>query len=339
MALFAFWNLENLFAPESFEDREPWIAKKFAKTLEGWSDDFFQQKLVQLARVLSVMGDGSGPDVLGVCEVENAFVLKQLSSRLKSATGREYRFVHADSAHDKRGIDTAFIYASNSFEVVPGSLFSHWVLRRTGTRDITQVTFKSRLTGNSVVALSNHWPSRMGGESESSAGFRSVAGETLAYWHERIREELGPKIPIIAMGDLNDAPWDASVKFNANATRELGDVERSLSARFFNASWQFLSTPCTDHRGRDRIVDGTLYYKGNGNVFDQILLNKSLCRGEAGFTADLATARVFTPSFMVSHESGQGPIRYGLPRRGDVASIDTEGYSDHFPVLIEVRET
>ena len=57
-------------------------------------------------------------------------------------------------------------------------------------------------------------------------GFRATAGEALGYWHERIREVKGDSACVIAMGDFNDEPYDASIPIHANATRERGDVTR-----------------------------------------------------------------------------------------------------------------
>lgn len=39
MAYFAFWNLENLFAPEGHADREPWLARRVARDLAGWTPE------------------------------------------------------------------------------------------------------------------------------------------------------------------------------------------------------------------------------------------------------------------------------------------------------------
>ena len=41
----AFWNLENLFAPEGFADREPWMARKLASDLKGWTQALFDKKI------------------------------------------------------------------------------------------------------------------------------------------------------------------------------------------------------------------------------------------------------------------------------------------------------
>lgn len=333
-----FWNLENLFAPEGHPGREPWIAAAVAKDLAGWTPALFDIKIAQLTSIITALNGGAGPDILGVCEVENRFVLDQLTSKLNAGLpGRLYDVVHADSTADHRGIDTAFIYDSNQFSVDPAAVFSHFVMRRTGTRDITQVTFSTQ-AGSELVAFANHWPSRSGSTVEATAGFRAVAAETLGYWHERVREVRGTDMAIIALGDLNDDPWNASVQFNANATREAGDTRRSRSARLHNLAWNYLHVDAVDHNGNPRRLDGTLYFKGDGNVFDQILVNRSLLTGEGGLTVldDTATIAALPP--MVDHRVGEGPMRFGLPKGDPAEHVNESGYSDHFPVTVTIRE-
>lgn len=333
-----FWNLENLFAPEGHPSREPWIAAAVASDLAGWTQALFDAKVAQLASIIAALNGGAGPDILGVCEVENRFVLDQLTRALNaSLPARHYDVVHADSTADHRGIDTAFIYDDRQFSVDPVAVFSHFVMRRTGTRDITQVTFTTQ-AGNELVAFANHWPSRSGGDVEESAGFRAVAAETLAYWHERVREIRGTDMAIIALGDLNDGPWDASVGFNANSSRERGDTSRAQSARFYNLAWNYLHVDAVDHNGNPRRLDGTLYHQGDGNIFDQILVNRSLLKGERGLTVLDDTATIAALPQMVDHAVGDGPIRFGLPKGNVAANVNQNGYSDHFPVTVTLRE-
>ncbi|HEU0223086.1 MAG TPA: endonuclease/exonuclease/phosphatase family protein, partial [Paracoccaceae bacterium] len=238
--LIAFWNLENLFAPENHPDRPDWLQRRVASDLRGWDEVLFARKLDQLARIIARMNAGAGPDILGVAEVENRFVLDRLAERINaSQPGRSYAVVHAESEADTRGIDTAFLYDGARYSADPATIFSHSVLRRTGTRDILQATFRTVPGGNDLVILCNHWPSRSGGAAES-AGFRATAGETLGYWHERIREVLGVRAAVLALGDFNDDPHDPSLRFNAVAWRERGDVERALSAKFYNLAWRYL---------------------------------------------------------------------------------------------------
>ena len=330
-----FWNLENLFAPEDFPQRESWLVSAVRSDLRGWDEDLFQRKITQLASIIAQLSNSAGPDILGVCEVENRFVLDVLTIAVNGMLpGRNYGVVHADNTLDQRGIDIAFIFDQNVFSVDPAKVFSHFVMRRTGTRDITQATFRAS-SGHELVAMCNHWPARSGNAIET-AGFRATAGETLGYWHERIREELGNDTAIIALGDFNDDPFDNSIRYNANAWRERGDVERSRSARFYNLAWNYHSQQVTDHRGDTRVIDGTLYYRNNGSVFDQILVNRSLLTGEGGLVIQESSARIDAFPSMVDHRVNYGPIRFGLPRGNPSSNVNQDGFSDHFPVSVIV---
>lgn len=334
----AFWNLENLFAPEGYPDREPWLAKTLASQLKGWTQELFDTKINQLSSIIRQMNSNQGPDILGVCEVENAFVLQQLTAKLNSLlSSRNYSVVHVDSTKDQRGIDTAFIFDSSKFTVDPNSIFSYFVMRRTGTRDITQVTFTTQ-AGNDLVAICNHWPSRSGGTYESQ-GYRMTAGETLSYWHQRIQEERGTDIPIIAMGDFNDDPFDESIQIHAMATRERGDVERSKkAARFYNLAWRYLEQQGQDHKGNQKLIQGTLYFGGNGNIFDQLLVSRGLLKKTRPITVDENTARIELYPEMVDHSVSYGSIRFGLPDGDAAKNVNPAGFSDHFPVSVTLNE-
>ena len=333
----AFWNLENLFAPEGFPDREPWLAEAVARELQGWTEALFARKIAQLTLGIASINGGAGPDLLGVCEVENRFALDRLIEALNVALpSRRYGVVHADSSKDRRGIDTAFLFDTQRLATNPAEVFSHFVMRRTGTRDITQATFETR-SGHEFVALANHWPSRSGGHHTLSQGFRMTAGETLGYWHERIRQEKGDNIAVIAMGDFNDEPADPSVAVHANSSRERDDIENATSARFYNLAWNYLRQPVQTVSGRQRTLYGTLYYKGDANIFDQILVSRAFLRGPGRLRLLEETARIEALPAMVHDSKNEGPIRFGLPRGNAAENIDTAGFSDHFPVSVTIE--
>jgi len=341
--LIAFWNLENLFGPEDHAERIEWVRTDLGSSLDGWSQALYQKKLDQLAKIIHQMKGGDGPDILGVCEVEDDLVLRDLADALSLLLpNRTYDLVYATADLSHRGIDTAFLFDRNVFSADPNLVFNHFVMRRTGTRDILQATFKSVATGKELVVMANHWPSRYGGGAQVSAGFRATAGETLSYWHKRIREEAPARdrTPVLALGDMNDDPWDASLTLHARATRERGDVERARSERFYNFAWEYLLTPATDKNGDARVLEGTLYYSSNGNVFDHILANRPLLDdGDCDFKVVDGSAGLIALPEMISHRKGEGPIRFGLPKGNASQNVNEDGYSDHFPVGILVRET
>src|SRR5690349_5906922 len=70
----ASWNCENLFDTEDDpnvkgdEEYTPDSPKK-------WTKEKLDTKLTNLGSIIKKMNDGKGPDVLGVCEVENRKVV------------------------------------------------------------------------------------------------------------------------------------------------------------------------------------------------------------------------------------------------------------------------
>ena len=147
----AWWNLENLFDYENSLRRSSKLRRVLGDSIRGWTPQLRDRKIAQLASVIARMNDGAGPDLLGVCEVENAWVLTRLATAVSKALGgRDYAVAHADTI-DERGIDVAFLYDPGLFTAPAGQLFQHVVMRRTATREIVQVNFT---TGHPAPAAS-----------------------------------------------------------------------------------------------------------------------------------------------------------------------------------------
>jgi hypothetical protein len=184
----AWWNLENLVDEENApaSRRTDKVFRAIRNGIAGWTPQRRDRKVAQLASVIVQMNAGAGPDLLGVCEVENRFALDLLVDAVGALLpARDYGVVHADT-DDARGIDVAFLYDRALLEVPPNETFFHVVMRRNATREIVQVNFRTR-QGRTWSVFGNHWPSRSGGHLES-AGYRHIAGETLSYFHRRALE-------------------------------------------------------------------------------------------------------------------------------------------------------
>jgi hypothetical protein len=94
----AWWNLENLFDEESSPRRTEKLQRAIGADLAGWTPARRDRKVSQFASVVAQMNGGAGPDLLGVCEVENRFVLELLVATLATPLpGRNYAIVHADT--------------------------------------------------------------------------------------------------------------------------------------------------------------------------------------------------------------------------------------------------
>jgi len=331
----AFWNVENLFHKQGYEKRSEKLQRAIGRDLKGWTQAKLDAKIRQLEKIIrhDELNDGNGPDMLGVCEVENRDVLDMLADAIKSKSGkatRLYKVVHEDTS-DKRGIDIAFIYDSTKFEVEkilkePGStqkkpgVFSHALQKRTATRDLLQVNFLLKPGGEKLVVIGNHWPARVSGQYESEP-YRIMAGETLAYFHERIREINGKDVAVLAMGDFNDEPFNRSLQEYALAVRERGTVTRARSPKFLNLMWS-------------RMGDGiATHYYGGPNMLDHFLASKGLVTGKSGVTIDIDSAEIIRPKEMWKSSKNPEPKRYG----GMGKAVNANGFSDHYPIMVTVR--
>lgn len=323
----AFWNVENLFSPKNDPGRSDKLQRAIKSELNGWTRAVLNKKLKQLAKIIKQMNAGNGPDILGVCEVENRKVLDELVGELSGLAARSYDVVHED-ANDGRGIDVAFIYDKNAFDVNPNEIFSHFILRRNATRDIMQATFTTKAKGNKLILLGNHWPSRMGGEFASEP-YRTMAGETLAYFHQRIIEIRSKDQAVLAMGDFNDEPLNRSLVEYALAERVDRRVKstRARKPYFLNLMWDLMGQG-----------NGTHYYDGVPGVLDQFLVNRPLLLR----TSKLEVRRDSVEIIKFPEMTGQSGKNKGAPRRfgrpSRASSFDDTGFSDHFPIGVKIRE-
>ncbi len=317
----AWWNLENLFDEENSPHRTEKLQRTLGKSIIGWTPERRDRKLSQLSSVIAQMNGGDGPDVLGVCEVENLFVLQLLVDSIKARLpGRNYDIVHADT-DDDRGIDVAFLVDPAILSVPPNETFFMVVMKRNATRELVQVNFKTHRNRTWTI-FGNHWPSRSGGQFES-AGYRHIAGETLSYYHQRALEVHGANTPALAMGDFNDEPFDNSLVIHALSTRQRQRVVDGDSPLFWNLSWSVIGDP----------TDGTFYYENAPNLLDQFLVNKNMARQDSPIRAKPETLEIL-------RFPGTFTGKYKRPRRfgGMGKPVDEDGFSDHFPIGMQVTE-
>ncbi len=316
------WNLENLFDANMSPQRALWLQKHLRKELKGWTRQVVAKKIRQLRRIILQMNSGNGPDILGICEIENERVVEKLVESL-ALSARNYRVAHHDTS-DKRGIDVAFIYDSRKFTTNEKEQFHYEVLKRTATRDIFQVNFKLKASGRDLVLVGNHWPSRSGGRYESEP-YRIIAAETLSYWMKRILEIKGEDVAVLVMGDFNDQPYDRSMTDYALSTRSAAKVRNARTPMLYNLMW-----PLT---GQGR---GTYYFANFPNMLDQFLVSKGMLKRGAHI-------RVVTDSVSIQAIPEMTKGRYKVPRRfgrpSSKKSYDKDGFSDHFPISVILKET
>src|SRR5690606_9003435 len=130
-------NLENLFDVNNSPDRPAWLQSRLKSELKGWTAAVLDKKLNNLTDIISRLNDGNGPDILGVCEVENEVVLQKLLAKIHQKLPRTYKVLHQDTK-DARGIDVAILYDTNLYQDT-GQQFSLEIMKRNATRDLFQV--------------------------------------------------------------------------------------------------------------------------------------------------------------------------------------------------------
>ena len=358
-----FWNVENFF--DWRNDSTTVSDVEFSAAGERhWTWKRFQAKANAFAKALFWVEAETGrlPDIIGLEEVENAFVLRQVLQ--KTALRKlDYKYVHYDSP-DRRGIDVALLYRSSRLELLdskPCHLFAADTVM--ATRDILLCVFRRAgspampdpppsvmpgpdrasiatfqeipgLAGNdgsgqawndgAFAVLVNHHPSKYGGAAESEPR-RRIAVERLRFLADSLAA-IGLD-RIIAGGDFNDTP-DNPV---------FGLLEPVLLPM---------------HMDLFRRGLGTIKFDGKWDLIDHIYVSPALVSvpmsaatlesfsGEAdrqpdkvGIPSARARMRILRIPFLLTRDtvhSGEKPLRtYTGPRH-------TGGVSDHLPVLLEV---
>ena len=100
----SWWNLENLFDTSRARARSDKLRRVLRSELDGWTLDVVKRKVAQLAEVIRHMNDGRGPDLMGVCEVENISVLRRLVRAIGLYRGRAvYPRGRAGSGDGRKG--------------------------------------------------------------------------------------------------------------------------------------------------------------------------------------------------------------------------------------------
>lgn len=315
----AFYNLENLF--DTINDNGKFDYEFSPEGPRQWTSERYHQKLRNLSRAITSLATPEtpvGPAIIGIAEVENRGVVEDLVKAIDSTLVAEgkapwgLQIVHHDSP-DRRGIDVGLLYNPLYFSL--DNVNNHRLVIPDDpdflTRD--QLCVSGSLLDLPMSFIVNHWPSRLGGEKESSP-----MREAAARLSREIADSLwrvDPSQGIVMMGDLNDDP------FNKSCAKVFGGVRNREDAKahgFYNPFWDIL----------DRGV-GSLCYNGVWNLFDQIILSGNLVDGSIP-GLEYWKCTVFNKPFL---RTRSGKFK-NYPHRTYSGGRFLNGYSDHFPTEI-----
>jgi predicted extracellular nuclease len=253
---------------------------------------------------------------LGLCEIENKYVLEQLIAKL-SPLGRNYGIIHSNSS-DNRGIDVAFIYDKSKYTYNEDEFFQHTIVKRYATREIVQATLTTT-KGKEVVLVGNHWPSRSAGQYESEP-FRMMAGETLSYFTERIQQIKGDDAAIIVMGDFNDEPFNRAVSDYALSVRSRNKVVYGHNPYLFNLMWPLMGKRMSSY-----------VFGGRPLMIDQFMVSKGIAKKSGAFELKEENVQIEIYDGMISG-------RYHTPVRFGQKNPNLSGFSDHLPISFVLGE-
>ena len=267
-----------------------------------WNDAIIEKKLGVVAGVILQVGDGRGPDIVALQEVENIGILERLRTEYLAAAG--YKPGILIEGDDRRGIDVAFLTRLELAE--PPALHR---IDFTGvgddrvydTRGILEATFV-RPDGTLLTGYSVHFPAPFHPTEMREAAYRKL---------NSLRAALPADRDAFAAGDFN--------------TTSVEDREKDMLARFAPPYWTV-----THEVGCDG-CKGTSYYapRDDWSFLDMILWSPANVRGEK------TTWKLRADSVRIAN-AAPGQIRpNGTPWRFEMPA--GAGVSDHWPVLITIE--
>ncbi len=296
-ASIAFWNVENLYdtIPSRFYDDREWTPRGENR----WDTERYRAKIDALARVI----DDLGADIVGLAEVENETVVRDLVRALRT----DYNYIHRTSG-DSRGIDLALLYKGDRFfpDGDPGDQANRAVRLIPSGMGREFLGVRGELSGERVEIVVCHLASR-----QNPTALRRRNMEAL---RRALETMLGadPAAAIIVMGDMNAAPDERLVR------KTLGPVI---------SPWDFMYSPHSEALGRGQ---GSYNYRSRWLLYDWMAVSPAIARGA---TLRLSGAGIYAREHLTEPaDSGR------RPRRTFYAGEYEGGPSDHFPVWIEVAK-
>ena len=312
----AFWNFENFFDPFVDSTR---VYNEFTENgSQHWTKSRFYKKRNNLYKTILALSENEPLAILGIAEIENDYVLNTLFNQTPLKT-HNYRIIHYEG-DDKRGIDMAMVYCIDKVQLV----YTEPIKVRNPenksfkTRDILYAKFYDR-RGDTLHVFVNHWPSRYGGERET-VKLRALAANTLKHKVDSLifLHQTIPKI--IIMGDFNDTPEDQSISEVLGAKKqEHQETPDALINLFSNK--------------KELGFEGTLKHQYTWQIFDQIIVTKSLIDNDVGLLYEPNSAQIFHADFLFEKDETYGGVKLF---RTFVGPKYFGGYSDHLPVYIDL---
>lgn len=313
----AFYNTENFY--DYFDDTLTNDNDFTPRGMKGWNKKRYYHKCNQLFKVIAALNAEEPLIGLGLCEVENERVLRDLciGTPLRNF---HFDFVHFDS-YDRRGIDVAFLYRKKYIRILQSApipfIFKGDSVPK--SRDILYV--KAMLMEKDTLHIFvNHFPSKFGGLLATQSK-RLQAAQLLCSLVENIQAQDSSAF-ILAMGDFNDEPSDESLEIGLQCQRPWRGAPYVKGA-IFN-----LMYPLEGKVGSHK-------YQAEWSLIDHFIVNGALMDTAASLHIVPHKTEVFSPAFLLMEDDNyQGDKVF----RTFYGSKYLGGYSDHLPIICRIRQ-
>lgn len=310
-----FYNVENLFDTKDnpLKNDDDFLPDGFMR----WTPARYQEKLRDITRVITAVGEMQSPALIGLCEVENDSVLFDLTRR-SPLRAQEYEYLITRSP-DERGINVALLYQRHQFKLLEWATYEVRFSRpdTRPTRDILHVVGQL-VNADTLDLFVCHFPSRSNGQLATQPA-RIAAAQTL---REKVDSVLAARTHprCIIMGDFNDPP-NGECLFGVLGA---GRIESPLRGdRLYNLFF--------DHPGKGET--GTYKYQGKWEIIDQLIVNGGLLMEESGVRVKNGEAVIFDAGFLLEEDEGY----YGKkPFRTYLGPRYHGGFSDHLPIYLDL---
>jgi endonuclease/exonuclease/phosphatase family metal-dependent hydrolase len=317
--LFCFWNVENLFDDKN-NDRNPpdkaydeWFAEdEKARTL----------KYNNLAKVLTSLNNGRGPDILALAELETtertAELLRDaLNAHLKD-NALHYKHI---AMKDPKGGRTICNAVLSRLPLVGNKTQLHG-------RRLRILETHVNVNGHDLVIIASHWTSRV---SDQEGEGRDKYGDQI-YGVYKGMFISNPKVDFLVCGDFNDPPDDESVTAHLHAIGDLEKVKKSTKEDplLYNVMWPKFE----DLQKNEDSRSFTHYHAAKKYIFDQIAVSPGLLDDD-GWGCDPKSAEIIANEMTTEKRPRiKVPIPWRFGNRNDKFE---RGCSDHLPVTLRLK--
>lgn len=311
----AFWNLENFFDP--YVDSTRTYNEYTESGSQKWSKSRFYNKRNNIYKAILAFSEAQPIGIMGVCEVENEFVLNALFAQTPLKRFN-YRWVHFEGP-DRRGIDPAIIYSKDIFQLIHSEAipFRNPNDSTMVSRDMLYAKFYD-YREDTIHCFVNHWPSKYRGELETVEA-RNCAARIVRRKVDSIVAAV-PEAKIIIMGDFNDTPDAQCIHEVLGAKHRSEITDEDLLVNLF---------------ARPEEVDfkGTLKHQDTWSIFDQIIVSKSLIDSEK-LHGNSSDARIIHEPMLLMEDGTYHGVKL---HRTYIGPKYQGGFSDHLPVVLLLR--